>query len=252
MRFIIMHQTSGHWEAGAIPSPELIARVGALLGEMEKAGVLSGGEGLRASAHGVRLRFAAGTRTVINGPFEGDNELAAAFTILRARSLDEAVDWATRQAAVLGDVDIDIRPVTEPWDIGIVPAPADRDTTRYMVLRKATPSTEADFRLKAEATPDAEAKAAAWRSGLASLIDEASRSGMHLVTETMTPSRRGRRYRNSRDGVSVYDGPFVETNELLGGYVIVSAGSIEEAGRWALRYLDAVETDEIEVRELES
>jgi hypothetical protein len=40
MRFIIMHKTNAHWESGAIPSPELIARVGALLGELAKAGVL--------------------------------------------------------------------------------------------------------------------------------------------------------------------------------------------------------------------
>ena len=67
MRFIIMHKTSAQWESGAIPGPELIARVGTLLGEMAQAGVLLGAEGLRASAHGVRLKFAAGTRTVING-----------------------------------------------------------------------------------------------------------------------------------------------------------------------------------------
>src|SRR6187401_3016451 len=97
MRFIIMHTTNAHWESGAIPGPELIARVGTLLGEMAQAGVLLGAEGLRASAHGVRLKFAAGTRTVINGPFEGDNELAAGFSILRTRSLEEAIEWATRQ-----------------------------------------------------------------------------------------------------------------------------------------------------------
>jgi hypothetical protein len=37
MRFIIMHKTNAHWESGAIPSPELIARVGTLLGELAKA-----------------------------------------------------------------------------------------------------------------------------------------------------------------------------------------------------------------------
>ena len=30
MRFIIMHKTNAHWESGAIPSRELIARVGTL------------------------------------------------------------------------------------------------------------------------------------------------------------------------------------------------------------------------------
>ena len=68
---------------------------------------------------------------------------------------------------------------------------------------------------------------------LARLIDETTRSGVHLVTETMRPSRRGRRYKNSRDGVSVYDRPFTETKELIGGYVVVSAASLEDAGRWA-------------------
>ena len=78
----------------------------------------------------------------MRGPFDGDNELPAGFSILRARSLEEATDWATRQAAALGDVEIDIRPVTEPWDIGAGAEPADVDTRRYMVLRKATAGTE--------------------------------------------------------------------------------------------------------------
>jgi hypothetical protein len=67
----------------------------------------------------------------------------------------------------------------------------------------------------------------------------------------MRPSRRGRRYSNSRDGVSVYDGPFIETKELLAGYVVVSAPSLEDAGRLAVQYLHAVEADEVDLRELE-
>jgi len=240
MRFIIMHKTNAHWESGAIPSPELIARVGTLLGELARAGVLLAGEGLRASSEGVRLRFSAGIRTVIRGPFEGDNELAAGFSILRTQSLAEAIDWATRQADVLGDVEIDIRPVTEPWDIGMGARPADVITRRYMVLRKASPATEAG------GTPSSPQ-----RAKLVRLIDETTRDGVHLVTETMRPSARGRRYKNSRDGVSVFDGPFIETKELIAGYVIVSASSLEDAGRWALQYLVAVEADGVDLRELE-
>ena len=48
MRFIIMHKTNTHREAGAIPSSELIARVGTLFGDLAKAGRLFGAEGLRA------------------------------------------------------------------------------------------------------------------------------------------------------------------------------------------------------------
>jgi hypothetical protein len=240
MRFILMHKTNAHWESGAIPSPELIARVGTLLGELAREGVLLAGEGLRASAEGVRLRFSAGTRTVLRGPFEGDNELAAGFSILRTPSLDDAIDWATRQADVLGDVEIDIRPVTEPWDIGMAARPADVSTRRYMVLRKASRATEAG-----------ETPSSAQRAELMRLIDETTRGGVHLVTETLRPSSRGRRYKNSRDGVGVLDGPFIETKELIAGYVIVSAPSLEDAGRCALQYLVAVEADEVDLRELE-
>lgn len=240
MRFIIMHKTNARWESGAIPGRELIARVGTLLGQLAKAGALVSGEGLRASSQGVRLRFTAGVRTVTQGPFEGGNELPAGFSILRTRSLDDAIEWATRQAQALGDGEIDIRPVTEPWDIGMSAAPADVSTRRYMVLSKATASTEAG-----EPLPSPR------RAEFARLIAETTRGGLHLVTETMRPSKRGRRYKNSRNGVSMFDGPFIETKELIAGYVIVSAPSLEDAGRWAAQYLDVVEADEVDLRELE-
>lgn len=243
MRFIIMHKTNAHWEAGEIPSKELIARVGGLMGELAKSGALQGGDGLRASSEGVRLRFSGDTRTVIPGPFEGENELPAGFSIVRAASIDDAIEFATRQAEVLrplDDVEIDVRPVTEGWDIGMGPRPANLTTRRYMCLRKATAATETG--------------AAPWpeqRAALARLIDETTRSGIHLTTESMRPSRRGRRYKNSVNGISVYDGPFLESKELLAGFVIVSADSLDEAGRWAERYIETVGAEEVDVRELE-
>jgi hypothetical protein len=240
MRFIIMHKTNAHWESGAIPSRELIARVGTLLGQLASTGALISGEGLRASSEGVRLKFASGVRSIIKGPFEGGNELPAGFSILRTRSLDDAIEWATRQAHALGDVEIDIRPVTEPWDIGMSAAPPDVSTRRYMVLRKATASTEAGEPLSSPR-----------RTEFARLIAETTRGGVHLASETMRPSKRGRRYKNSSNGVSVFDGPFIETKELIAGYVIVSAASLEDAGRWAGQYLDVVEADEVDLRELE-
>lgn len=92
-----------------------------------------------------------------------------------------------------------------PWDIGMGAPPPDVGTRRYMVLRNATPLTEAG-----EVMPSEQ------RARFTRLIDETTRSGVHVVTETMRPSRRGRRYRNSYDGVSTYDGPFIEhtTSEI--------------------------------------
>lgn len=240
MRFIIMHKTDAHWEAGAIPTPELIERVGRLLGQLSEAGALEAAEGLRPSAQGARLRVQAGARAVVNGPFERGDELPAGFTIVRAESIDDAIEWASRQAEVLGDGEFDIRPVTEPWDIGMGSKPADVTTRRYMVLRKATPDTEAG------ASPSP-----AQRRELSRLVEEGTRTGAHVATESMRPSARGRRYKNSCNGPSVVDGPFTESKELIGGYVVVSAESLDDVDRWARLYVEAVEADEVDVRELE-
>jgi hypothetical protein len=240
MRFIIMHKTNAQWEAGAVPSPELIARVGTLMGELARSNTLLDAAGLRASSLGVRLTFSGGTRTISQGPFKGGNELPAGFSILRVGSLDEAIEWASRQAAVLGDVEIDIRPVTEAWDIGIVPRPDTVVTQRYMALRKATAGSEAGVPL----SPGQQAE-------MARLIDETKRTGVHLATESLRPSARGRRYKNSRDGIRATDGPFTESKELIAGYVIVSAESLEDAARSATRYMAVVGADEVDLRELE-
>ncbi len=248
MRFILMHKTNPRWEAGEVPSPELIARVGQLLGEMAKAKVLLSGEGLRASSLGARLVRSRGTLTVREGPFEGRNELPAGFDILRADSLDEAVAWASRQAEIaeimggteeMEAVEIDVRPVTEPWDIGMASRP-EPPPRRYMALRKASAASEAGTPL----SPDE-------RAALDRLRAEAARAGARVATVTLQPSRRGRRYKNSADGIRVTDGPFTESKELVAGYVLLSADSMADAERWALRYLETVEAEEVDLREVE-
>jgi hypothetical protein len=145
----------------------------------------------------------------------------------------------SRQAEILRDGEVDIRPVHEAWDIGIGPRPEGNVPRRYMVLRKATAASEAGTELTSEA-----------RSRLSQLIDETTQNGVHLTTEMMRPSRRGRRSTNSRSGKTYFDGPFIETKELLGGYVILAAGSLDEATRWVPRYVDAIGADEVDLREL--
>src|SRR5262249_54748285 len=128
----------------------------------------------------------------------------------------------------------------EPWDIGMIPRPADAGARRWMVLRKATAATEAG-----------ESPSSSQRAQLARMAEETTRPGVHLTSETMRPSVRGRRYKNSREGRRIIDGPFTESKELIAGYTIVAADTLEEASRWAERYFDVVEADEVDVRELE-
>jgi hypothetical protein len=240
MKFIVMHKTSPKWEAGEKPSTELIQRVGGLIGDLVREKRFVTGDGLRATSEGVRVAFQGGHPTVTRGPFTGANELTSSFSIVRTPSIADAITVAAREAEILGDGDVDIRPVTEGWEIGVGEKPANVTTRRYMVQRKATPATEAGA-----------APTAAQRSALARLIDASTQAGVHLARETIRPSSRGRRYVNSRNGVSMFDGPFLESKELLSGFMIITADSLAEAGRWAERYLDVVESDEVDVLELE-
>ena len=239
MRYVIMHKASAEDEADRKPTPELIAEVRDMIGEMYQAGVLLEGEGLRPSALGVRLRIAEGRRERIPGPFAKGNELLSGFAIVRVKSLDEAVEWASRYAQAVGDCELDIRPLTEPWDLGVARKPAGLDTTRYMIAHKADRDFEAGKTLPAE-------RAAA----VAGLVAEMQAKGVMLQTQSFTPSSQATRLKFTRGAAkpSITDGPFAESKELVGGFVLVDVASRDEAIRWTLPYGKALGDVEIDVR----
>ena len=241
MKFMMLHKTNAYYEQGGLPSKELIAGVGGMIGEMVRSGRLLAADGLRSSAEGVRLKFSGGKRTIVKGPLQGENELVASFAVMRVRSLDEAVEWATRLAAVVGDVVLDIRPATEPWDIGLGGKPEGLTTRRYIAMQKAGAATEAG----ASPSPqDVERMGA--------LIAEMSEAGVLLSTGWLEPSSHASRLRNVGGKQMLVDGPFAESKELVGGFVILELDSRAEAVAWARRYvavLGEVELDVLPVAE---
>ncbi|WP_437969473.1 YciI family protein [Sorangium sp. So ce260] len=238
MRFMIMHRTNAQTEAGAMPSPEFMARLGQMMGDLVKAGVLRGGEGLRPSSQGVRVQFAGGRRTVVRGPLGAAKTVPAGFAIFRVESLDEAIGWASRFAEVIGDVDIDIRPVTEMWDLGMGAKPEGLKTTRYMAVHSHDAA-------EGGAPPTPEQMAAMGR-----LIEEMSRDGVLLIAEGLQPSAKGARIVSAGGKRTVVDGPFAESKELIAGYVIVDVPSLDDAKDIALRYADIVGDIEMDARAL--
>jgi hypothetical protein len=138
----------------------------------------------------------------------------------------------------LGLFALDARPVTEPWDIGLGSKPAGVTSTRFMVLRKATPETESNAGLAPKK-----------REALQRL--RAAKGADLLASETMRPSARGRRCNNTVGGIAFTDGPFAESKELIAGFVVIEVGTLDEASRWGARYVTSVRTDEADVLELE-
>jgi hypothetical protein len=239
MRYILMHKTNAENEAGRRPSPELIAAVGRMIGEMTAAGAFRDGTGLRASSLGVRIDLAGGRRTVTLGPFTGGNELASALCVVRVRSRDEAVEWASRLGEVLGDAQIDVRPVTEPWDLGLGRKPEGDPTTRYMAALKADRRSESGERL-----PPAQ------RAAIARLVEDMKRAGVYVSAEVLQPSSRSKRLVARAGRHLVTDGPFAESKELIAGFVILELPSIADAMAWAARYVDCLGETELDVRPL--
>ncbi|MCM5682746.1 YciI family protein [Schlegelella sp. S2-27] len=87
------------------------------------------------------------------------------------------------------------------------------------------------------------------------LIEELTATGQLVSTAGLRPTAEGVRVRLHRGGkLSVTDGPFTETKEVVGGYAILEAPSKAEAVELTRRFLKVHGTDwdvECEVRQLD-
>src|SRR6201996_5061711 len=97
-------------EAGALPSAEILTKMGKYNEQLVKAGVMLAGDGLQASSKGKRVKFSGEKRTVIDGPFAETKELIAGYWMWQVRSMDEAVEWLKR-APFDGGEEVEIRQV---------------------------------------------------------------------------------------------------------------------------------------------
>ena len=72
-------------------------------------------------------------------------------------------------------------------------------------------------------------------------INECMKAGWLLAIEGVTFGTTGVRVHKAADGkITVTDGPFAETKEVLGGYALLNAASQEEAVEHTRRFLDHV------------
>jgi hypothetical protein len=144
MRVMVMVKATADSEAGAMPSEELLAAMGAFNEELVKAGVMLAGEGLHPSTKGKRVRFSGRQRTVIDGPFAETKELVAGFWLWQVKSMEEAVEWVRRCPNPMPtESEIEIRPVFEAEDFGAEFTPelrAQEDRLRAQVERKSQTS----------------------------------------------------------------------------------------------------------------
>ena len=122
-RWISFLKADKNTEAEIEPSTALLEEMGALMGEMQAKGVLISGEGLRASKHGAKVRLKNKNITVVDGPFTEAKELVAGWSMFRAKTKAEAIEWARRcldihmRGTGIDTGEIEVRPVYETEEI---------------------------------------------------------------------------------------------------------------------------------------
>ena len=93
----------------------------------------------------------------------------------------------------------------------------------YKSIERATPPTQEEM------------------AAMGKLVEEGMKAGWLLATEGCLPSKLGARVRKSNGKITVTDGPFTESTEVVGGFAIMKANSKEEVIELAKDFLKAVQ-----------
>ena len=120
MRFIVMGMAKKESEAAPPPRPEAFAAMQKYNEELAKAGILLAAEGLTPTSKGARVKFSGDKRTVIDGPFAETKEVVAGFSIIKADSLEDAIELVKRTPNIFpnGEAEVEIRKLMDVEDFG--------------------------------------------------------------------------------------------------------------------------------------
>jgi hypothetical protein len=69
-------------------------------------------------------------------------------------------------------------------------------------------------------------------------VEKSRKEGILVDTGGLLPSKDGARVRLSKGKITVIDGPFTESKEVIGGWAILNASSTEEATRVATEFME--------------
>jgi hypothetical protein len=79
---------------------------------------------------------------------------------------------------------------------------------------------------------------AALMEAMGKFVEKSLKEGTLVDTGGLLPSKEGVRVRLARGKITVTDGPFTESKEVIGGWAIVNAGSKAEAIRIATEFME--------------
>jgi hypothetical protein len=226
MRYVILRKAGPHGEVG--PFLPLSPASGIVLHESAE---------LQPSAAGVRISFSDEGPRQTPGPFTGSTQVIAGLSVVEAESRQAAIDWLRDAPAGDAEAEFEIRETGCAGGLPGIDPSAAASKPRFLILVKADAATEAE-------APSDPARLAA----MARRNDEGVKAGMLLAGDGLRSTARSTRVKFAGGRTSVMDGPFAEAKELVAGYWLIQADSLDEAIAWVHRYPYAQERPEVEIR----
>ena len=117
MRFMALWRPAV--EPIGVPTQDEMAKMGTLIEDLFKQGVLIATDGLQSSAKGMLVRSEGGKITVTDGPFAETKELIAGYAIFEVKSREQMIELTKRFLKVVGfDGVSEIRQMFDPEPTG--------------------------------------------------------------------------------------------------------------------------------------
>lgn len=188
---------------------------------------------LRSSHSAVRLQRHEGQWTRYDGPFS-PKELVAGLTLIEAESKQDIIEQVRWWPLFDSGAVYEIRDAGCPGGChgfdqrgtvgGNVPQRKE-ELTRYVIFIRSDEDAEADLAPPPEIID------------IMNEYNEAGvKAGVLLAGEGLKGSASATRVHFANSRVTVVDGPFAEVKELVAGYWMLQAASLDEAIFWAKRY----------------
>ncbi len=232
--FMVMILANETEEAQLAPSETkaLVEGHSAYERKLRAASAYLDGERLRPSAEGRRVSVRDGQAHVEAGPFaESAGFALAGYYLVKAESLDAAVELA-EQCPMAPGTSLDVRPLMKGH---LEPEKGSQQgrVFAFAVLGKAESEQ-------------------AWIDVM-DRIDASTRDNFPaqrlLGGVRLHAPGRGRRVTADGGRRAVFDGPFLESKEVIGGLMFMRMASMEEAVDWAME-TEHVKYGAVEIREL--
>jgi hypothetical protein len=226
MHFLVIHK-------GDPVAPGVAAFVAGWRRELAAAGTLGLALDLAPTTHAgsaARLTLSPAGERVEHAPFAGADAAAAVagFTVIEAASVHAAAALLEHRLAGAGlhadGASFELRETGCPGGCAGIPPAAPGEGNRWVVLLQSTDTTERD-----EVEPREKLDA------LNAFNAVQAGAGLLLAGDGLKSTARGARVTRQAGRGAIIDGPFAEAKELIAGFWMVRAPSLDAALGWARR-----------------